>query len=508
MNCARACNFIITIGSFCAIFKVVIPLRHIMVLLCLFAVTLAIRWPNLGRPMSKHHEFCTATALRVLTVWHQEGIGSVGYNPATNFAGAANKHINNHASGSGKMVDVEGNYYYVSHPPLAYYLPYAVFSLLHIEPDVLPLQYFNLFINLLCGFGIYLLARAWLPGNSWVGMVAAIVYWFTPAALWFQSNVYMSDMMGQPFYIAALLLAIKVKDNPRLVTITALAIVCFLGTYNTWFGVLVALSLGLYFLFKAINNRAFIWVTLLLVLSQLLAMGLMAWQYSYIAGWDAYLAELSHRFTLRGSAPNDMLGMSLSLLVNYFVNYGALWALLPVGLLIKRPKGTRAMAIISVLPIALMHLLLLNYTGHDFTTLYAAVPISLFIAMLTVGHNRIYKGLTVVVLVVAIVSGFMFYKIVNPYGQFSFYGDRYITFQHQAEQIAAQPHQAVIFSLNTSVSPEALWYAKRNVLRVADEQAAMDFLQQRNISTGVIFEHSRNEGFQKTKTIYLQSDKP
>ncbi len=495
-----------------------IPLRHVVVLFCLFAVTFAIRWPNLGRPMSKHHEFCTATALRVLTVWHQEGIASKGYNPATNFAGAANKYINNHASGSGKMIDGEGNYYYVSHPPLAYYLPYATFSLLHIEPDVLPLQYFNLFINLLCGFGIYLLARRLLPGYQWVGVVAALVYWFTPAALWFQSNVYMSDMMAQPFYIGALLLALYVKDNPRALTIVALALICFLGTYNTWFGMLVAGSLGVYFIFKAVSKPVYLWVVGLLVLSQVLVLWLIAWQYSQIAGWDALSAELVHRFGVRGKLPHGIFDFILSRGANYLANYGALVIFIPFLFLVKLAPGFKPFLVISLLPIFLMHAILAEYTGHDFTTLYLAVPLSVLVAMLTVGFEQAhtYKGITAFVIILSVISGPMFYQIANPYGEHSFKGDNYNTQMIMGLEMGLQPKDAIIFYTNEGnvhvnwdgipLSPEMLWYAKRNVKQVGSEHEALDFLKLRSINTGVIFEQPYGREFQVAKIISLQSN--
>lgn len=456
--------------------------------------------------MSKHHEFCTATALRVLTVWHQEGIGTMGYNPATNFAGEANKFINNHASGSGKMLDAQGNYYYVSHPPLAYYLPYAVFSVLHIEPDVLPLQYFNLFVNLICGFGIYLLARRLLPNYVWSGLLAALVYWFTPAVLWFQSNVYMSDMMVQPFFIVALLLALYVAESPKPLAMVGLALVCFLGTYITWFGVFIAFSLGVYFLYRSINKPVYLMIVGLLAVSQVAALALMAWQYSQIADWEAYLAELSHRFNLRSSAPTHWWPLLSSLGINYFVNYGAILVFVPVLFMIKRPYGSNMFAFLGLLPILLMHVLLVNYTGHDFTTLYLAVPLSVFVGMLAGSQNRLLNWQLWAVMAVFMVSGFMFYQYVNPYGQYSYNGDRYDTNLVEAEALTKAPTDALLFSIGKNPSPEALWYAKRNVKVVANEEEAMQFLQERGIETGVIYKHLFGAEFEKTKTIYLQSN--
>ena len=94
--------------------------------------------------MSKHHEFATATALRIIQIWYDNGIEKYNYNPVMNYNTPVDKFINNEANASGKMLDADGNYYYVSHPPFAYYFPYYVFKAIHVRPDVLPLQIFNM----------------------------------------------------------------------------------------------------------------------------------------------------------------------------------------------------------------------------------------------------------------------------------------------------------------------------------------------------------------------------
>jgi len=93
--------------------------RTLPLLLGIFLLSVLVRLPQLNRPLSKHHEFCTAVALRVMTIWNENGIDKYGFNPVMTFNNLADKNINNHANASGKMVDAEGNCYYVSHQPLA-----------------------------------------------------------------------------------------------------------------------------------------------------------------------------------------------------------------------------------------------------------------------------------------------------------------------------------------------------------------------------------------------------
>src|SRR5436189_51957 len=87
--------------------------RTLPVLLAIFLLSVAVRLPQLNRPLSRHHEFCTAIALRVMQIWYDNGIEKYNYNPVMTYSNNADKFINNHANQTGKMVDSNGNFYYV-----------------------------------------------------------------------------------------------------------------------------------------------------------------------------------------------------------------------------------------------------------------------------------------------------------------------------------------------------------------------------------------------------------
>lgn len=52
---------------------VAMPRRHLLLLLVAFGVSLAVRWPLLNRPLSGHHELCTALVLIALHNWQHDG---------------------------------------------------------------------------------------------------------------------------------------------------------------------------------------------------------------------------------------------------------------------------------------------------------------------------------------------------------------------------------------------------------------------------------------------------
>src|SRR6185436_8651080 len=128
-------------------------------ILLAFVVSVAVRWPQLNRPLSKHHEFCTAVALIVLQVWDEGGFQNNGGLPCVTFPGEANEHIADQTDG---LVQRDGKYYYVSHVPFAYYLPFACFKLFGVRPDVLSIQLFNLVFHLFTAILLAAIVRSLL----------------------------------------------------------------------------------------------------------------------------------------------------------------------------------------------------------------------------------------------------------------------------------------------------------------------------------------------------------
>ena len=47
--------------------------RELLLVLCAFALSIAVRIPLLDRPLSAHHEYCTAFTLVALTNWYDDG---------------------------------------------------------------------------------------------------------------------------------------------------------------------------------------------------------------------------------------------------------------------------------------------------------------------------------------------------------------------------------------------------------------------------------------------------
>ncbi len=487
--------------------------RTFPILFGIFLLSVAVRLPELNRPLSHHHEFCTAVSLRVMQVWYDNGIEHYGFNPVMNYNNAADKHINNYANQSGKMIDEEGNYYYVSHPPFAYYFPFFVFKLLHIRPDVLPLQVFNLLLNFISALFVYFTvcllsfnrARS-LPYRS--ALVAYSIYLFMPVTMWFQGNVYMSDMAVHTLFIIGVYTALKmiVREkfySPKYIFfyVTALALMI----YTSWLGLFFAFSVLVYSLLhlsRTTGFRVLIWSTVMVTIAMI---QVIIYQYSQINGPEAYFSEMIARYIQRGSFADTKHGLLhfmfgylwlvKTLLYNYILHYIVIYAglVLFVWLVMSRRKmkivfsqnGYRFIWL-SVAPIVLMHVFFLNYSVQDFTALYASLFFSVLVGIL---YDKVKKSGAMPLrrmqmgVVAAVVLMVVQFHVINyrPDTHFAKTVGREFISKNAAKD------EVVFWTNNAKLDPQLVFYAARNIRYAKDENDAQRFLKSRGINAGSVF---------------------
>lgn len=480
--------------------------RHpLWLLIVLFLLTVLIRQPNLDRPLSKHHEFCTAVALRTIDIWHQEGITTHKGQPIANFPNATDKHINNFASASGQMHDEAGNYYYVSHPPLGYYVPWLYFVATGQTPSVLGIQFFHMIFHFICAWLVLLIVREYRGPTGVTPLLAAILYLFNPATLWFQSNTYMSDMFVQVFFAASILATIRGIYRRSTLWVLLAALFAGLATYTTWLGVFLGFTLMLIGLIKFRKDAVYRQLFFASGVLQAVFLALIVWQYSSIAGFDAYWAEITNRFDQRGlsaiTSPFSAIGV---ITFNYVVNYGPLLLLAPWGIWLMWKRQRYVVLAVSALPVLLLHFFLPNYSGHDFTVLYAAIFLSISAAATLGQFHESQKPVSVGMLLLAVGTFIGQYYYVNRPGDESWKNDRYDTYMIMGRYIHhLAPDDAVVFIQGFKPEPEVIWYARRNMLEVEDAEEALDFLEETSQNKGVLFTIDNAGTITDTKTLYL-----
>lgn len=480
--------------------------KRIALLLFIFGLSVLVRLPNLNRPLSKHHEFCTAIALQVMTAWDEEGIANFNYNPAMNFKNPNDKFINNWASSTGEIMDEKGNYYYLSHPPLAYYFPYAVFQVLQIKPGVLALQIFNLIIHFFCGIMIFAIVGKLTGVSSGFRLAfwAYGIYLFSAATLWFQGNVYMSDTLVIFFFILSIFLFLRWYSTRKIQILLLYLFSVFLMVYTSWLGVFYAIGFSLFWILKHRIENKILAVALLTWSFTFFALALMIWQYSLIDGFDAYLGHLSNRYQERGSLNSgdgflmNKLTEIYLILKNYFTGYFP-FLFIPLLWLVsvrwnkkwKLKYGSSLFLFLGLVPVLLLHLALMNYSGHDFVGLYGAPVISVSTVLILdvwIAQQIIKPGTATIAVVVGILVSVGSYYYINRPGSVSLNGERYAVQKELGERIGKEANtNEVVFIQGLLPEPQVIIYAKRNIKVVENREEAIHFLNTHGREKGVLF---------------------
>lgn len=470
--------------------------RSLLVLLAAFTVSVGVRWPLIDRPLSAHHEYCTAFTLIALTNWWEDGIAAHHGVPSGGWVRPAKDlYPPDRFSRNERAIGL----YYFSHPPLAYDVPYALFRTLGVAPNASGLQWMNILFHLVTTLALFRVVQiAAGVGAERTALLAAVLYLFLPVTLWFHGNAYMSDMFVQVPWVLHLVFAMHVLKRdavPSRWIWVGHGITLFLVLYTSWLGVFAALTGVAAAALRWRRGRTEPWcpVVGLSVLAGAAAFGLTAWRFLQVIDARALLDHYMERFAVRGSigAGQDLVPLLKQVLVNYRISFLPL-ALLLLLLFVRRlvrkepavvPSGDfQLFLLLTGLPVVLDHALLLQYAAHDFAALKAAPMLcglaAWSLVRLGVRWSRVALALTCVACVL------YFYR-TNPIPG----GDagRYEQERDLGLFIAANAKpDEVVFGLGISTEPQVTWYARRNVIGVPDVDAARELLTDRGLAHGVV----------------------
>jgi hypothetical protein len=325
----------------------------------------------------------------------------------------------------------------------------------------------------------------------------------------------MSDMAVHTLFIIGVYVALKMIIRRKFYSpkyiffyVTCLSLMI----YTSWLGVFFAFGVFVYSLLHVRNLKGFnvlLWST---VLTTLIMLRIILYQYAQIAGPRAYIEEMISRYIFRGSLEGTELGffhfmfaylwLWKTLLFNYFIHYIIIYII--IGLFAWLAFSKKKLKIVfsengyrfiwlSVLPVALLHVFFLNYSVQDFTALYGSLFFSVLVGIL---YDKVKKSgvvpaptmrLAVIVSVVLMIAE---YQAMNWKDDKSFYNSG------MAVKANAQMDE-VVFSYHLDLQPQMIYYAGRNVRYAKNEQDAKDFLKFRHMNKGYIIDtnrHIRPEG--------------
>ncbi len=468
------------------------------ILLGAFLLSLLVRLPQLGRPLSKNHEFCTALVLVVHSVWEEDGFVKHAGCPAVTYPNPGDRGvIGLHYD----LTDQDGIYYYVSHLPFAYWAPYAAFKVLGVTAAEVPLRIFNVLLHGLTAllfFGFLKRTLGDLPQHANIAAWAAAFYLLMPGPLWFHGNVYMSDMAVQLPWAWSLFAFARLGPAPRPLAVAHFLLATAVLAATEWIGVFVAFTFLIVLIgrWRNTGDRRWLWLGIAQCVVAAIVILACLGLYASRIGWSDLVAYLFHRFEERGALPGEASATILQgfwqLLLNLLRSWGPLIAL-GIGAIVMSGRTLSwpvapGLVMLTSLP-ALLHLLVfVRYGIHEFAVLKLGFFLCAGVAVALWRMEERWGRWTRLPIVCALLLGMAWYTWVNRPGDGTATGEAYATAQQRGLLIAAeaQPDEVILLQ-GIQADPQIQFYARRNMRIVADSAEAIRVLNELGARKGLLF---------------------
>lgn len=492
---------------------------ELTILILVFTISVTIRLPNLGQPLSHHFEWLTAHSLIVTQIWYEQGGAARHYfGQRMTFGNDADKHINNAVMSNYRddyPHDGKGNYYYLSHPSLGLVAPYLVFKTLGIVPNTLGLQWFNMFVHLVCAIFLYLSILAITNGSARFNTPAVFggaLYLLMPAMLWFHSNTYYIEIFAQLPFIVSVYLAILYEQNThgvsnrRLVLLALLGISLTITVLSEWIGIVLSGTLFLHALLRRHQRRD---VKLLIVsgLAPVIGVGIFIAQHSLIVGFEEFLRHLARQFLFQSGVtgptvviPEAFQGIDFERISqHYYRGFFPAFVLIVLTFVLAIPKLASSdwrdrfslPLLLTLVPVVIHHVLLPRFTSvHWYSVLkgsyFLILIISAFLYVIWSTSKNMklyYSGLLITLLMLTPVT-------YSKYQVYAGVGDRgyYQRVAHPIRLIAREDEVAFV-RRELPLFAQMIYYAQRNVQVIDSVENAKLWLKNSDtkVRKGIVF---------------------
>lgn len=363
-----------------------------IVLLLIFALSVLIRLGQLT-PVVKSHEQTYILTLQTVEIWRESGFLACHGVPCWTYTNEGDKFISYYK----RLEDDAGNNFYVSFPPLAFITAYLALLPFSIADGKLILQIINLIIHFFSAFLIYLIVCliTMHPKNkvSLPALTSFLIYTFWPVMLYFHTDIFFPEMIGQFLWLCAIYLIIKYSINNRPISLGSVFIVFLLFFYSEWISVFFMFSWLVYLWVTKqyiIHKKLFI----IALAAALTAAVIIFVQLASVAG----IEKLFHSMGLRFLERSGYFGQKYSSMGVHIFSSGSLntffiniyKALTPAGLILiigffilyfhnrkKAPVFLNLLLILSTLPVLLHMLVFFNANAlHLLLMARLIVPLS------------------------------------------------------------------------------------------------------------------------------------
>jgi len=284
--------------------------KYLPYFLALFLLVLSIVWRNndFKKPYEELHEWLSAHVSYTVNCWLDEGIspskGNLVFNKLSSYKNEGDFEL--------PVKDTKGRAYYVSYPPLPFYIPWAVAKILGLsQVSELFIRVLNTLIFTGILFLLIKLTKEFVATNT-IDIAAYTLssglLIFSPAVMWFYTSVYFSDTLVILFYVATIYYWKKTIIKQTTLNYILYALFLFLGCYTDWIMFLLALVLPIntYLIKQSVKNN----LLLITLFIPLFSIGLFIFQESSIAGFEVFKTGIMQRFTARTgfNTPNAEYG--------------------------------------------------------------------------------------------------------------------------------------------------------------------------------------------------------
>jgi hypothetical protein len=408
-----------------------------------------------------------------MEVWYQTSGCDYNFSPVLNYQNKADQGINNFL---GEDTENSGNFFYLSFGAGSYVIPYFFLSFFG-GPSVLGLQIFSLFVHLFCTLLLIKIAHWFLDKNNLntsYSLVSGIVYLFLPVTLWFHGNGYTHHSMVVLFFLASVFYTLKVfeKEGGRK-ELLLLLISLFLTIYTEWIGCFLAFTIFSIAIYK--RNKLIVFIS---ILSVVLALGCVTWQYSSLIEINNFLNYLKDRFSVRSNLKEgeiSYLAFLLKYMYWYVLGFGFALLLIIVNIILflknKVKINRKLYLLILFIPALLHHFIFPEFTfAHDYSVLIDASFLSVVSSILLASNQFKIKQTSYFIIGFTVVSFSIFqYYIINRPGKISQRGENYSVFKNIGTFIHnnAQKDEVIfIQNLPDLPNPQVVFYSKRNFYSV------------------------------------------
>jgi len=248
--------------------------------------------------------------LTTLKIWDNNGMVNFKAAPIQTWQHA--KKFNHYYK---RLEDKEGNNYYVSHPPLAFMLNYAILKVFNMPLNQNSLQWILIFIfisgSAMLAWMVTRLSKQSQKKHSYFVALAAIAFYiFNPVNLYAHSQHNFSEIWGQFFLIATLASWTWYLQSDRLFVVRLLLFgSTALLAATDWMGITLIIAMILVY-FKQLKKPHIRFGIILMTISVIITTSFVIIQYSSISGFNDFARALGIRFLERsgffGSHYTDM----------------------------------------------------------------------------------------------------------------------------------------------------------------------------------------------------------